>query len=190
MNWFQAEEETLPPEAANWQEAADLGKFLESHLRETLLPLEWPAIYQAWDYARRGQLRELLALDQSLATETRWHPLACASRQAGQARLRDLRPLQDQRLLQRYAEAVAAGQAQGWHTLVYGLTLHIFSIPLRQGLLHYAEKTLGGLAEPAGRSLRLPPPALEPLLAPLFSSLPSALEKLLAPEKAALFQAA
>ena len=53
---------------------------------------------------------------------------ACARSAAGSAR-----PLRDQRLVQRYLTAVEQGEAQGWHTLVYGLTLAVYSLPLRQG---------------------------------------------------------
>ncbi len=38
------------------------------------------------------------------------------------------------------------GQAHGWHTLVYGIMLAVYSWPLRQGLMHYARETMGGLA--------------------------------------------
>ena len=37
--------------------------------------------------------------------------------------------------------AVERGEAHGWHTLVDGVTLAIYSLPLRQGLLGYAQQT-------------------------------------------------
>jgi hypothetical protein len=38
---------------------------------------------------------------------------------------------------------------------VYGLVLSTYSIPLRQGLLHYGRQTLRGFIESAARSLDL-----------------------------------
>jgi urease accessory protein UreF len=73
----------------------------------------------------------------------------------GQAQLRKLRPLRDERLIQRYLRAVEAGQAHGWHTLVYGVTLAIYSLPLRQGLLGYSHQTTRGFIYAAARPLRL-----------------------------------
>jgi hypothetical protein len=57
--------------------------------------------------------------------------------------------LRDERLVQRYLSAVEFGQANGWHTVVYGITLAMYSLPLRQGLLHYAQQTLGAFANNA-----------------------------------------
>jgi len=69
--------------------------------------------------------------------------------------LQKLRPLRDERLLQRYLHAVETGEANGWHTLVYGLPLALYSLPLRQGLLGYAQQTMRGFIHAAARSLKL-----------------------------------
>jgi urease accessory protein UreF len=66
-----------------------------------------------------------------------------------------MRALKDLRTLQRYRDAVNEGKAYGWHTLVYGLVLSTYCIPLRQGLLHYGRQTLRGFVESAARSLDL-----------------------------------
>ncbi len=55
----------------------------------------------------------------------------------------------------RYLAAVESGEAHGWHTLVYGLTLAVYSLPLRQGLLGYAQQTTRGFIQAAARSLEL-----------------------------------
>jgi urease accessory protein UreF len=78
-----------------------------------------------------------------------------ASRRVGQAQLRKLRPLRDERIVQRYLHAVETDQAHGWHTLVYGLTLALYSLPLRQGLVGYARQVTRGFIHSAARSLRL-----------------------------------
>jgi hypothetical protein len=120
--------------------------FLEAYLEEILLPLELPAIVEACGHARRGELRELIAQDQRLDARLRQTPFAGPSRQVGRRQLSRMRPLRDDRTVQRYLAAVESGRACGWHTLVYGLTLAVYSLPLRQGLLFYARETLAALA--------------------------------------------
>ena len=80
---------------------------------------------------------------------------AGASRRVGQGQLQKLRPLRDQRFVQRYLAAVDAGEAQGWHTLVFGLTLAVYSLPLRQGLFSYAHQATRGFLYAAADTLIL-----------------------------------
>lgn len=77
-------------------------------------------------------------------------PFASPSRQIGRRQLARLRPLRDERIVRRYLAAVESGRADGWHTVVYGLTLALYSLPLRQGLLHYAQETLATMAKNFG----------------------------------------
>ncbi len=133
----------------------DLRNFL-LHYRDLILkPLELPAIYRAYGHARRHEVRELVAFDQELAAEPVFRSLASASRLVGQRQLLRLRPLRDDRTVQRYLAAVDAGAAQGWHTLAYGLTLAVYSLPLRQGLLGYAGQTTHSFIQSAGQKLAL-----------------------------------
>src|ERR1043166_1699899 len=135
--------------------AASLRTFLQDYQRRILFPLEMPAIESAHGHASRNETRELVALDHRLGREQALQHFAEASRRVGQYQLQKLRPLRDQRLVQRYLLAVDSGQAQGWHTLVYGVTLAIYSLPLRQGLLGYAHQAMRGFIYSAARSLRL-----------------------------------
>ncbi|MFA6545284.1 MAG: hypothetical protein WCS99_12780, partial [Limisphaerales bacterium] len=59
-------------------------------------------------------------------------------------------------LVQRYLRAVENAEAHGWHTLVFGVFLAQYSLPLRQGLMLYAQRTLGGFLDSAGANLKLP----------------------------------
>ena len=120
--------------------------FLKDYLEQVLLPLELPAIAEACGHAARGEIRELLLQDQRLAAPLLQTPFAGPSQQVGRRQLMRMRPLRDDRLVQRYLKAVESGQAYGWHTLVYGVTLAVYSVPLRQGLLFYGQETLAGLA--------------------------------------------
>jgi urease accessory protein UreF len=120
-----------------------------ARFRERLLaPVELPAIRDAYHHARRGELRELLDLDRRLSANYGRSAFADASRHVGRTQLRRLRPLRD-RTAQRYLQAVEAGEATGWHVVVYGLLLALFSMPLRQALGHYATRTQFSLLESA-----------------------------------------
>ena len=87
--------------------------------------------------------------------------------------------MRDQRLIHRYGSAILSGDAQGFHTLVYGLILSLYSLPLRQGMLHYAYNTMRGFIHCAAGPLQLQPPTSESLLAEAFAAVPPALEILL-----------
>jgi len=159
---------------------ASLRLFLRNYQSLILLPFELPAIQAAQGHATRHELRELVALDQSLAAQPFLSDFAAASRRVGQSQLWKLRPLRDERVVQRYLEAVESGRAHGWHTLVYGLTLAVYSLPLRQGLLGYAHQTTRGFIYSAARMLRLSEHQCRALFDSLSADLPEAVEVLLA----------
>jgi urease accessory protein UreF len=155
--------------AAGWDaprmiDAASLRLFLTAYRDRVLLPVELAVIHRASLHAGRFEVRELLALDRELAGQAALAPCSTASRAAGLAQLRRLRPLRDQKLIKRYLAAVEGGEAHGWHTVVYGVTLALYSIPLRQGLLGYATQTLAGLGATAGRAI-LEPAEIDRLMA-------------------------
>jgi urease accessory protein UreF len=134
---------------------ADLRGFLHKYHERVLLPHEFPAIQSAFTHASRNEVRELIAFDQQLAGEPMLRDFANASQRIGRDQLQKLRPLRDERMVQRYLTAVESGQAHGWHTLVYGMTLVLYSLPLRQGLLGYAHQTTRGFIHAAARGLQL-----------------------------------
>ena len=153
--------------------------FLETYQSQILIPLELPAIQRAYRHASRNETRELSAFDQGLAEETVLKPFANASRRVGQAQLKRLRPLRDHRLLQRYLRAVESGLANGWHTLVYGVTLSAYSLPVLQGLTSYEKQTLLGFMHAVSRTLRLSENDCRDLLDRLSPSLPQYMEPIL-----------
>lgn len=133
-----------------------LRKFLAHYRRDILEVFELPTIRDSHQHAERSELRELVQLDRRLAKEPMLEALfAEPSRRVGRAQLQRLRPLRDQRTVQRYIRAVDAGAADGWHTLVYGLTLAVYSLPLRQGLLGYAHQVTRGYIYLAADKLKL-----------------------------------
>jgi urease accessory protein UreF len=97
----------------------------------------------------------------------------------GKIQLKRLRPLRDQRLVQRYLRAVQAGEACGWHTVVYGLILSLYSLPLRQGLLSYAQQTARGFIRAAASPLRVGQVRCEDLMSEVCSGPSKAVNTLL-----------
>ncbi len=162
-----------------------LRHFLRNYQSRILLPVELPAIHSAHGHATRHELRELVALDHRLADQSILSDFAAASRRVGQSQLRKLRPLRDERVVQRYLQVVEDGGAHGWHTLVYGLTLAVYSLPLRQGLLGYAHQTTRGFIYSAARMLQLSEHQCRALFDNLCASLPEAVEALLTQQAAA-----
>src|SRR3954447_12648506 len=93
------------------RDLASLKKFLRNYQTQILLPLELPAIEAAHGHASRNELRELVALDQQLAGKQKLQQFAAPSRRVGQAQMQKLRPLRDQRVVQRYLNAIETGTA-------------------------------------------------------------------------------
>ena len=155
-----------------------LRQFLQRYKRDVLIKHEWPAIYRAYQHVSHNECHELIALDDSL---TGGAPFADASRRIGQFQLKRLAPLRGERVLSRYLAAIEEGRAHGWHTLVYGLTLAVYSLPVRQGLMHYAHQILRGYVESAAQSFSISEEESRATLAELLGDLPHELEKLLTP---------
>jgi urease accessory protein UreF len=167
------------------QDLPSLRRFLRDYQKQVLLPIELPAIQRAFDYTCRREIRELVGFDRQMSEEPALKPFAEASRRVGQCELRKLRPLRDERIVRRYLEAVEQGEANAWHTLVYGLTLALYSMPLRQGLLGYGFQTTRGFIHSAARSLKLSERNCRGLLAELCASLPQPVEALIGRRAAA-----
>lgn len=159
--------------------AAELRNFLRDYHARILRPLELPAIYRAFGHVSRHEVRELVAFDRQLSHEPLLQSFAAASRRAGRDQLERLRPLRDERVAQRYLSAVEEGKAEGWHTLVYGMTLAIYSRPLRQWLLGYAQETTRGFINAASRSLAVTKDQTQAMFDELCEGLPGAIEPLL-----------
>jgi urease accessory protein UreF len=87
--------------------------------------------------------------------------------------------MRDQRLVQRYLDAVQRDEAAGWHTLVYGVTLAVYSVPLRPGLFGYAQQTTLGFIQSAARDLSLSETDCGSLYEELSVGFPAAVDGLL-----------
>src|ERR1019366_4856381 len=157
-----------------------LRNFLASYQKQILLPHELPAIQRAFDHTCLHGVRELIEYDRQLANEPAFSIFANASRRIGQNELAKLRPLRDERIVRRYLDAIGRGEANAWHTLIYGLTLSLYSLPLRQGLLGYGYQTARGFIYAAAKPLQLSEMNCRALLEELCINLPVAVEELIA----------
>jgi len=75
--------------------------------------------------------------------------------------------------------AVDAGDARGWHTIVYGITLAVYSLPVRQGLILYARQVLDGFVRAAARPLGLSSSECGELIGVTAGGVPGLVETLL-----------
>ena len=157
----------------------ELRRFLKDLVTHSVVARELPVILRAFQHAQRGESRELIALDAGLQSTATAHALSSASQRVGRSQLRKLRPLRDERTVQRYLAAVERGEASAWHTIVYGLVLALFSMPLRQGLLHYASQTLNGFVQSAAGRLGLTTAACEELVDECARELSTAIDGIL-----------
>jgi urease accessory protein UreF len=157
----------------------NLVTFLNAYKSDMLLALELPSIEKAYHHACSNQTRELISLDRELGKMRIPTDFASASQRIGRGQLRRLRPLRYERVAQRYLQAVEDTRAYGWHTLVYGLTLALYSVPVREGLLNYARQTLSGFVHAAARLLRLSEKACRDLIESYCQDIPQRLETLL-----------
>lgn len=153
-----------------------LRDFLVRYRETHLVPRELPAIAKAFEFASEYKVRELIELDRAIAEDKAFQPFLTASHHVGRRQLNKLRALQDDRFIQRYRQAVLNGEAKAWHTLVFGLILRTYSIPLRQGLVHYGTQTLRGFIYAAARPLDLTEGACRKLLFENVPALPEAVE--------------
>jgi urease accessory protein UreF len=157
-----------------------LREFVEHYTSQVLIPHELPAVARAYQHATKYQIRELLNFDLELGREPFLEQFRRASRAVGRNHLQRLRPLRDERLVQRYLKAVEAGEAHAWHTVVFGLVLALFSVPLRQGLIHFAQQTLGGFVLAANGAVQASAEERQKVVAAHFNSIGKAIELLLA----------
>ena len=163
-------------------------EFLTNFQAKTLANDELPTILRAYNNALRNEVREIVALDRSLEDRFPNEALANASERVGRNQLRRMRALKTERVVTRYWDAVHKKEAHGWHTVVFGVVLAVYSIPLRQGLNHYGQQTIRGFLEAGAASLRLRAPEINELESSLLAGMPQLVERALASESGNQFR--
>ena len=154
--------------------------FLERYEREVLRPIELPTVQSAYWFANRGQFRELLELDAELSANDSLIPFARASLSVGREQLRLLKPMYDQRMVQRFRKCVVAGEARGWNPIVFGMFLSIHSIPVREGLLQFGRQIWSGIVNGVQESCDLSDEDCNALLGETIDRLPDWIEEVIA----------
>ena len=151
--------------------------FLDRYERDILRPIELPAVLSAYWFANRGQFRELLELDAELSANASLMPFAEASLSVGREQLRLLKPMYDQRMVQRFRKCVVAGEARGWNPIVFGIFLSIRSVPVREGLVQFGTQLWSGMVNGAREGCHLPDGECTELLGEYFDRLPGWIEE-------------
>lgn len=132
-----------------------LREFLIEYRKSLMVPIELPTIIEASLMVERGEFRELMELDQSLSRKPELRLFSESSQWIGQCHARTMRGMKDHRTVWRYCDAIRTKKAFGWHTVVYGVVLAAFSIPIRQGIVNYCEQLINGFADSAAARLDL-----------------------------------
>jgi urease accessory protein UreF len=166
----------------------ELRRFLGDYQRDVLYARELAIIQRAFLHASRNEIRELIALDEEVAKEPGLQRFATASLYVGKCQLRRLKPLKDHRVVQRYLTAIQQGKAKGWHLIVYGIVLAVYSLPLRQGLVNYGSQTMQGFINAAARRLMLAEKTCDALHEEFCSTLVPSVEKVVSPAFPKTFQ--
>lgn len=163
------------------QSIVDLERLLERYRTTLLEPIELPAITRACTLATRGHADELIEQDQAFGgIHPEWLLLMPASTRIGRDYLNRLRPLQDERIVQRLVEAVKYGRTPGQHLTVFGLTMAVFSIARRQGLAEYAQFALQAVVSTAAGKLKISQEERDCLLSKSEAQLPKSISRLVA----------
>ena len=167
--------------AAPLRSITDLGLLLERYRTTILEPIELPAIARAHREAAQSRALELIEMDQEFAGQhPEWLLLTPASTRLGRDYLTRLRPLQDERTVQRLIAAVRFGRTPGYHLTVFGLTMAVFSIAQRQGLSEYAQYALEAVVATAAGKLKLTQADRDALLTRSQACLSKAIEHMIA----------
>jgi urease accessory protein UreF len=149
-----------------------LEKFLIAYRDRILVAIELPSILAAYNLTIKQHALELIALDKEISLSMPSDLFSEASARVGRAQLKRLKPLRDSRLIQKYLQALASGRAKAWHTLVYGMSLATYSIPIIQGLQNYCHQTLTSFAQAGIQKMKLPEHSLAQVLAPVMQPVP------------------
>ena len=177
---FNNETNSQPFDIETVSDLRGLRLFLERYERDILRPIELPAVQSAYWFTNRGQFRELLELDAELSANVSLMPFARASLLVGREQLRLLKPMYDQRMMQRFRKCVVSGEASGWNPIVFGMFLSIHSVPVREGLLQFGRQIWRGFVNGVQGSCVLSDEECSALLGETIDRLPGWIEEVIA----------
>lgn len=157
---------------------ATLGHFLSERIRPTLRQMELPLVRLAWQAARDEDWPQLWDIDARAGALRLTRESRDASRRIGCRRLAILGTVAPGPALNQMAEAVAAGQAEGHHAVVFGIACS--PLPLQHALCAYYYQTMGGYATAALKLIRIGQEGVHRVLAGTLKALPETVEQSLA----------
>lgn len=151
-----------------------LSQFLQSRIQPLLQRVELPLVREAHTAAGRGDTAELVEVDR-LAHALRLNREACdASRRIGCRRLAILQAVGYATGLEAYAAAIAKGEANGHHAVVFGAACR--NIPLRATLAAYHYQTMAGFCTASLKLIRIGQEGVHRVLAATLNHIDKTLE--------------
>lgn len=137
------------------EDAADLEALLETYLRRQVGPADLVALRAAHAAAREGDLEAVLDADRRFTAATLAAEFRESAKESGARLLSLQRELREDPLLDRYARAVEAGEADGNHPVVLGVATGLAGVEERVACLLCCHSFLTGLLGAAQRLLPL-----------------------------------
>ena len=179
MSDISPNENAVPFDIESVSDLRGLRSFLDRYEQDILRPIELSAVHSAYWFANRGQFKELMQLDSELSENGALTPFAEVSLAVGREHLQMLKPMYDQRMMQRFRKCVVAGEARGWNPVVFGMFLSIHSVPVREGLLQFGRQIWSGFINSAQEAHGLKSAECSELLSEYLDRLPGSIEEVI-----------
>ncbi|MFA9516405.1 urease accessory protein UreF [Halopenitus sp. H-Gu1] len=137
------------------EDASDLEALLETYLRRQVGPADLVALRAAHAAAREGNLKTVLVADRRLTAATLPAEFRESARKSGRRLLSLQRDLREDPFLERYADRIEAGEAEGTYPVVLGVTTGLAGVDEREASLLCCHGFATGLLGAAQRLLSL-----------------------------------
>jgi len=127
------------------------GAALQSEIWNLILEQELDFVFKAYKFSKLGYFRDIKNLDTSYKKVVQDQEFLEISTKAATQQLLILSPLKDHKVITQYIQQVKQGGCSGIQAITYGILFEIYSIPLREALLFYADqfrKVNPGLFQP------------------------------------------
>lgn len=123
-----------------WKKSRFLNESDPASVWNTIFWIELPLVLESFNLATHGKFREIIQLDKSAGAKPWISDYQENAVAAGRDQLHALSPLTDHKGIQSMIAALNRGTCLGHQPVIYGLFFNAYSIPIRQGLIYYAEQ--------------------------------------------------
>lgn len=137
------------------RDEASLGEFLRLQIAPALERHELPYLRFAADAAQSANLDELCALDREISAWKLAREARDASAQLGIRRLKALRVISSNQLLEAFESSITEGKARGHHLVACGIQSAIENVPLHAALTAYYFQSLSSICSAALKLIRI-----------------------------------